>query len=127
MNKLPELLDFVVTALQLSPLCNVVRIVSTHSFSEHQFALRVRAELVDGRTLQVRLYRNGEHIDYAYQLIRDGRPIWRWDNKEHFPALSSYPHHFHTASGQVEASSLTGDPAHDLSFVLNYLQSAQVN
>jgi hypothetical protein len=35
--------------------------------------------------------------------------------------LLSHPHHFHSASGQVKASPLTGDPSHDLPLVLNYL------
>ncbi|HXV99146.1 MAG TPA: DUF6516 family protein, partial [Anaerolineae bacterium] len=85
---------------------------------EQQFALKVRAELADGSMLQVRLYHNGEHTDYAYQLVRNEEPILRWDNKEHFPTLPTYPHHFHSATGQVEESPLTGDPAHDLPFVL---------
>ncbi|WP_258189407.1 toxin-antitoxin system TumE family protein [Candidatus Hakubella thermalkaliphila] len=84
----------------------------------------MRAELAAGDVLQVRLYRNNEHTDYAYQLFRGERPVVRWDNKEHFPSISSYPHHFHNTSGQVEASPLTGDPAHDLPFVLNYLATS---
>ncbi len=24
----------------------------------------------------------------------------RWDNKEHFPEIVSYPHHFHSAAGE---------------------------
>lgn len=121
MNTLPDLLNFVVTTLQISPLCHAVYIVETHQFSARQFAIKVRAELIVGSVLQVRLYRNGQHIDYAYQLVRNENPVLRWDNKEHFPSIPSHPHHFHNPSGQVEASPLTGDPAHDLPFVLDYL------
>ena len=121
MNTLAELLNFVTTALQSSPLCSAVRILETHQFSDSQFALKARAELTAGRTLQVRLYRNGSHTDYAYQLLHGNIPLVRWDNKEHFPDISSHPHHIHVATGQVEHSPLTGDPAHDLPYVLNLL------
>ena len=77
MNTLPELLDFVVTTLQLSPLCRDVHVLETHQFSEQQFALKVRTELVTGGMLQVRLYRNGEHTDYAYQFVRGERSVLR--------------------------------------------------
>ena len=123
MKTLPTLLNFVITTLQLSPIISVVRIISTRAFSQYQFTLKVRAELTDGSLLQVRLYRNGTHIDYAYQLVRHHKPVMRWDNKEHFPAISSYPHHFHHPFGHVEASPLTGDPADDLPEVLNFLTS----
>ena len=121
MSTLPDLLSFVVTTLQTFSLCRTVRVMETRQFSKHQFTLKVRAELSAGGILQVRLYRNGEHTDYAYHLIHDDKAV-RWDNKEHFPALPSHPHHFHSASGQVEASPLTGDPSRDLPLVLNYLQ-----
>lgn len=118
---LPSLLNFVVTTLQRSSLCGQVQVVSSHAFSERQFAIKVRAVLNGNSVLQVRLYRNGDHTDYAYQLIRDDEPIRRWDNKEHFPMLTTYPHHFHTTDGRVEESSLNGRPAHDLPFVLMQL------
>jgi len=120
MSTFADVLSLVVTALQGWPLSHAVRVLETHQFSDRQFALKVRAELAAGGTLQVRLYRNGEHTDYAYQLIRGDESI-RWDNKEHFPSIASHPHHVHSASGRVEASPLIGDPSHDLPFVLEYL------
>jgi hypothetical protein len=74
-NNLPELLNFVVTTLQRSPLCGEVYIISTNLFSDSQFALKVRAELLTGSMLQVHLYRNSEHVDYAYQLVVQEKPI----------------------------------------------------
>ncbi|MEW6665454.1 MAG: DUF6516 family protein [Thermodesulfobacteriota bacterium] len=120
MNTLPDLLSFIVTTLQAWPMCRGVQVVETALFSPRQFAFKVRAELVTGGTLDTRLYCNGEHTDYAYHLACGEQSV-RWDNKEHFPSIPSHPHHFHTASGQVEASPLTGDPAHDLPLVLDYL------
>ena len=121
MNTLAAQLSYVVTALQRSGYCNAVRVVETHAFSAHQFALKVRAELVTDDVLQVRIYRNGDHADYSYQLLRGAQPIMRWDNKEHFPEIASHPHHFHSSVGQVEISPLTGDPEHDLSLVMSLL------
>lgn len=87
MSALAEWLDWVVTTLQAWPRCRHVRILETQQFSEAQFALKVRADLVTGDTLQVRLYHNHAHTDYAYHFIY-GQQSLRWDNKEHFPSLS---------------------------------------
>jgi len=121
MNTLADLLNLVVSTLQNFPHSKVVRVVETEDFSQRRFAFKVRAELVSGATLQVRLYYNQGHIDYAYQLVQNNQPVLRWDNKEHFPGISSYPHHFHTPTGKIETSPLTGDLAQDLPFVLNNL------
>lgn len=120
MNTLARLLNQVVSALQTWPGCVNVRVLETQQFSDVQFALKVRAETHSGATLHVRLYQNRQHIDYAYHLIHEQCSL-RWDNKEHFPTLSTYPHHFHTASGEVQASPLTGDPNHDLPLVLRLI------
>ena len=123
MNTLPELLDFTVSTLQKSTLVVNVRVLETFQFSESQFAFKVRSELVSGNVLQVRLYRNGEHNDYAFQLFRDDAPLIRWDNKEHFPDIPTHPHHFHNADGKVESSSMIGEPSHDLPIVLDHIAS----
>ncbi len=119
MNTLAEWLSFVITTLQSWPACRSVRVLEAHQFSERQFALKARAELANGDTLQVHLYHNDTHTDYAYHVY--GSVSARWDNKEHFPALPSHPHHFHNALGQVENSPLTGDPTRDLPLVLGQL------
>jgi hypothetical protein len=70
MTTLAAALDLVITTLQGSPLCGMVRVLETQQFSEQRFALKVRADLVRGGVLQVRLYYNDRHIDYAYQLLQ---------------------------------------------------------
>ena len=120
MKTLADLLDLVVTTLQTWPLCDSVQVMETHQYSNDQYALKVRVGLVGEGLLQVRLYRNHEHMDYAYQLVL-AEPSVRWDNTEHFPSIASYPHHFHDASGRVEASPLSGDPTGDLPIVLELL------
>lgn len=122
MKALADLLSLVITTLQTWPTCDTVQVLETHQFSNRQFALKVRVEMSSGGFLQIRLYRNGDHIDYAYQFVLD-EPRVRWDNKEHFPSIPSHPHHFHNADGKIEASSLTGNPAHDLPIVLDHLST----
>ncbi len=123
MNTLADLLNLVVSTLQTSLLCRDVRVLETLQFSESQFALKVRADLKSGDMLQVRLYCNGEHTDYAYQLLHGDEAMVRWDNKEHFPSIASYPHHFHNASNEMESSPLSGEPTHDLAIVLSHLKA----
>lgn len=118
MNSVATLLGFITSTLQLSALCRQVNILEVNTFSRQQYAVKVRAELNNGSVLQLRIYRNHGHVDYAYQLLRDNKPLQRWDNKEHFPQLASYPHHHHTADGQVIESPLRGDPENDLPLVL---------
>ena len=55
-----------------------------------------------------------------YQLFQDA-PILRWDNKEHFAGLPTYPHHYHNEQGLPESSPLQGDPEKDLPVVLTQL------
>ena len=65
----------------------------------------------------MRVYFNRDHIDYAYQLFTD-EPLVRWDNKEEFAHLATYPHHYHDEQGRVKASPLQGDPTKDIELVL---------
>lgn len=127
MNTLADLLNSLVSGLQGSPLFVRVQILETLQFSDEQFALKIRADLHSGDALQVRLYRNREHTDYAYQLFRSETPIIRWDNKEHFPSMSSHPHHFHNQAGRVESSPLTGEADQDLLIVLDYLTALKTS
>jgi len=65
-SSLSDLLAFLVTTLQESNVCRSVRVLETHPFSTRQFALKVRADLLSNDTLQIRVYRNGEHYDYSF-------------------------------------------------------------
>ena len=120
MNNFPDLINIVVTNLQRSSLCQSYHIQETAVFSPQQFAFKIIAALATGATLQIRIYRNRAHTDYAYHFM-DMNTLMRWDNKEHFPSIATFPHHFHGNSGLVEASPLTGDPDHDLPIVLHFL------
>jgi len=115
---LPALLGTVKAILQADPLCRRVTVIETKEFSSEQFLFKLRADLPKAYKLQVRIYHNQGHIDYAYQLFSTV-PVLRWDNKEEFHHLESYPHHHHDEHGDVELSPLTGDPSQDLGVVLH--------
>jgi len=121
LTSLASSLADVVTALQTSALFQHVWVVQTEIFAADQFAFKVRAEVSAGYTFQVRIYYNRGHCDYAYQLFRNA-PLVRWDNKEHFPHIPTYPHHYHNEHGLPEASPLTGEPSQDVPVILQQLQ-----
>ena len=117
MTSLPSLLGGLITALQVHPICRKVRVIETKQFSSDQFFFKIRAEMTGGYRLQIRVYYNHRHIDYAYQFFTDV-PLMRWDNKEEFRHLATYPHHHHDVIGDVKPSALTGDPTKDITIVL---------
>lgn len=121
MKSLDFRLSRVMSILQVHPLCLKTSVVETKVFSEQQFLFKVRADLIAQYNFQARIYYNHGHLDYAYQLFQDV-PLLRWDNKEEFPHLDSYPHQHHTAEGQVVESPLVGDPSLDLPIVLDKVQ-----
>lgn len=121
MTSLASLLGAIMAILQSHPLCNRIAEVETKTFSRDQFFFKIRAELSTKASFQVRIYYNREHIDYAYQLFTDV-PVLRWDNKEEFDHLDSYPHHHHDERGDVTSSPLCGEPISDLKFLLKELE-----
>jgi hypothetical protein len=109
-------------SLQSHPLCERTAIIETREFSPDQFYFKVRTELPREYRLQVRVYSNQGHVDYAYQLFKEEAPILRWDNKEEFRTLETYPHHHHDDRGNVLSSPLTGNPQEDLLLVLGEIE-----
>jgi len=97
-------------------------VVETKSFSPDQFFFKIRADLIENHKFQARIYYNQGHIDYAYQLFTDV-PLLRWDNKEEFHHLDTYPHHHHDESGNIKPSSLSGNPLTDIEIVLQELST----
>jgi len=117
LTSLPFLLGALTAILQAHPLCEKVIEMETKEFSLEQFFFKVRAELIGKSKLQVRIYYNQGHIDYAYQFFTEV-PLLRWDNKEEFRNLATYPHHHHDEQGNVKPSPLVGDPIRDIGVVL---------
>ena len=88
----------------------------------HRALHRIRCQVLRAaHQLEIRFIQTENEIIYSYQLFRD-RPIIRWDNTPHFPALQSFPHHAHGESGDVQESPLLGDPVHDLPYVLDQVR-----
>ena len=117
MTSLPALLGALVAHLQSHPVCERVMVIETKSFSPDQFFFKIRANLIENHKFQVRIYYNHGHIDYAYQLFTNV-PLLRWDNKEEFHHLDTYPHHHHDELGNIKPSSLSGNPLTDIEIVL---------
>lgn len=117
-----QLLASLLAALQSSSICSNTRIEEIQEFSTEQFLIKLRTSLNKVLKLQIRIYKNYLHIDYSYQVYEQS-PVMRWDNAEHFPDITTYPHHFHTQDGDVVESPLTGKPEMDVYLVLNILES----
>jgi len=117
LTSLSSFLGTLMSTIQSHPICERATVLETKVFSSDQFFLNVRTELTGEKKLQVRIYYNQGYIDYAYQLFADV-PILRWDNKEEFRHLETYPHHHHDEQGNVKPSRLTGDPLRDIEIVL---------
>lgn len=122
MSSLSFLLGTLMTRLQAHHICQRVSVVETKEFSSDQFFFKIRADITGGNHFQARIYYNHGHIDYAYQLFAYV-PLLRWDNKEEFQNLATYPHHRHDERGSVKSSSLTGDPVHDIDVVLHEMST----
>lgn len=117
MTSLSSILGTLMATLQSHPICERATVVETKVFSPDQFFFKVRAELTGGYNFQARIYYNQGYIDYAYQIFTHA-PFVRWDNKEEFHHLETYPHHQHDEQGNVKPSILTGDPVKDIKVVL---------
>jgi hypothetical protein len=84
---------------------------------------KIRCQLLrPAYRLEIRLIQAETNLLYSYQLFTD-RPLLRWDNAPHFPALSNFPHHLHAETSGVKASTLVGDPLRDLPRVLADIQA----
>ena len=117
MSTVSALLAELISVLETSGFCENTEIAETSFFSTEQFAFKIKTTLFSSLSLQIRIYYNHGHYDYSYQVF-DEKPLCRWDNKEHFPDLTTFPHHYHTKDGEVVESTLTGNPATDLKFIL---------
>jgi hypothetical protein len=117
MTSLPALLGALSAALQTHSLCKRVAEIETREFAADQFIFKIRADFTHETSFQARIYFNRGHIDYAYQLFAHV-PLLRWDNKEEFRSIETYPHHRHDSQGDIHPSPLAGDPIADIQTVL---------
>jgi hypothetical protein len=121
MSRFYNLIAELKSILQHSGYGQHIQLLETSFFSEQQFAFKLRVVISLEYSLQIRIYFNKGHFDYSYQLLNPS-PMCRWDNKEHFPGLKTFPHHFHTFRGEIINSPLSGEPISDLKIVLDQLK-----
>lgn len=102
-----EYLASVLSELTISDLIASFDVVEQWVESDGGY-IRVRAWLTDGDFLEVAEYfvvsgRVCIPVRYRYQWMDAARQQMRkrWDNVEHHPGLSGFPHHVHLADGQV--------------------------
>lgn len=94
----------------------------TADVTAHRALYRIRCNFLRADYhLEIRFIEMENEILYSYQLFTN-RPIIRWDNAPHFPALEHFPHHFHDRSGEVIESPLVGEPLQDLPYILNQVK-----
>lgn len=120
MIKFHQLIAECVYLLHQSEFCDEPKVIETSFFSTEQFAFKIRTTIFSSLIFQIRMYYNQGHFDYSYQVFSE-EPICRWDNKEHFSEIETFPHHFHALNGQITNSPLTGMPLDDLKIVLEEL------
>ena len=84
---------------------------------------KIRCQLLrSAYRLEIRLIQTEDELLYSYQLFTN-RPLLRWDNAPHFPAIQSFPHHQHQESEEVAESFLSGDPSLDLPYILDQIRT----
>lgn len=121
MNALSTLLSEIVFLLDNSGFCDHPQLLETSFFSTDQFVFKIRTTIFSSLTFQIRIFYNQGHCRYSYQVF-DKNIACRWDNKQHFPELKTFPHHYHAPNGETIESPLTGDPVNDLKKVLVELE-----
>lgn len=125
------MLDEILDLLDRSSVIHNPQVIELIPYGKDAFRLKLRAAVDDELSLQIWLNHNDRHTRYAYQLLRQGQPLLRWDNAPHHPGQTeNFPHHFHDEGGQVIASTLSGDPEVDLPLILatidNYVRRLDV-
>lgn len=121
MSLMNLLVSEILVQLTNSAACLSAEVLELTTLPNGNFVIKIRARLQKSCYFQVRLYYNNGYHDYSYQLYNQGT-IARWDNKEDFPHLPTFPHHFHTETGAVIESLLSGDPLRDFPFVLREVE-----
>jgi hypothetical protein len=88
----------------------------------HNLFLKASITFCDGSTLHLRqAVINGVLLKYAYHWEnRDGKLVRRWDNADHWPEISTKPHHCHVDNPENVVES---QEAGDLTAVIAFIAS----
>jgi hypothetical protein len=68
--------------------------------------------------LDIKFIKTQSDFIYSYQLYTT-KAVARWDNEPHYPAINTFPHHFHDSEENVKESKLTGNAESDIKIVLS--------
>ncbi|MBM4465323.1 MAG: hypothetical protein FJ014_07215 [Chloroflexi bacterium] len=109
------------TLLDESSIIKEHRTVELKIVDQATFSFKIRAEITDEFSFQIRYLQDGEFVRYSYQLFTT-KAILRWDNTEHFLELPNFPHHFHDEKGNRYSSKLKGDLLSDVQIVLGEVE-----
>lgn len=87
---------------------DLVKAFRVYTFEQEGILLRFKAELMlfDGSKIFIKefVFESGER-KYAYHWVDSrGDSICRWDNAEHWPNISTFPHHKHIGDHVLEST-----------------------
>ncbi len=104
MKTVRDCLEDIRTKIVMSEIVKSMTIVAERALTDRGY-FRARLCLVNDDFLEVSEYFIVEPdrcstIEYSYQWMDNSkqRLIKRWDNAEHFPDLTNFPHHIHVGS-----------------------------
>ncbi len=84
---------------------------------------RIKCQLIPSKfKLDIKFIKTQSDFIYSYQLYTT-KAVARWDNEPHYPAISTFPHHFHDSEENVKESKLTGNAESDIKIVLSKIGS----
>ena len=116
----------IISHLKSKPLISSVKIIEIDEVFTRS-VLRIRCNLLPSfYHFDIRLIQTENETIYSYQLFTD-HPIVRWDNAPHFPAITTFPHHFHNIKREIEVSPLEGSIFEDLDNVLQMVKSILIS
>jgi len=84
---------------------------------------KLRLTFIDGSFMDVFFSRKGQ---YNYHWQRD-KEIYRWDNADHWPDISTHPKHCHSGSDKnVMESAISDIPEEALRSILSFLRDNKI-
>jgi hypothetical protein len=84
---------------------------------------KIKCQLIPSKfKLDIKFIKTQSDFIYSYQLYTT-KALARWDNEPHYPAIRTFPHHFHDSEENVKESKLTGNAESDIKIVLSKIGS----
>jgi len=116
--------EHILQILHASEIVTEAELIELDVYGVDQFRAKIHGKLTTPWRILIWLNHNPRHTRYAYQLLEGNRAVLRWDNAPHHPEMKeNFPHHFHTETGEIAASPLTGKPLEDIPRVLQIVKN----